>query len=189
MRRFASFGTTHVIQCIITNFACLSGNKLTNWCPSSRRVFKSIKVIFHCSWAVHLERNISFKESIHNCNCGFPWLNLSLWIICCLWQLPLCIFSGFFFLCQQYKLFFHWHLFFYFKSNNNCRLLTVNIVSFIFFYYRESKPPFCLHYEKSSPLNIVYRKINWQNPASISAYTQSEYRISNYVNHIRIINT
>jgi hypothetical protein len=40
---------------------------------------------------------------------------------------------------------------------------------------------------KSSPLNIVYRKINWQNPASISAYTQSEYRISNYVNHIRII--
>jgi hypothetical protein len=32
-----------------------------------------------------------------------------------------------------------------------------------------------------------YRKINWQNPASISAYTQSEYRISNYVNHIRII--
>jgi hypothetical protein len=40
-------------------------------CPSSRRVFKSIKVIFHCSWAVHLERNISFKESIHNYNCGF----------------------------------------------------------------------------------------------------------------------
>ena len=56
-----------------------------------------------------------------------------------------------------------------------------------FFYYRESKPPFCLHYGKSSPVNIVYRKINWQNPASISAYTQSEYRISNYVNHIRII--
>jgi hypothetical protein len=56
----------------------LSGNKFTNWCPSSRRVFKSIKVIFHCSWAVHLERNISFKESIHNCNCGFPWFNLSL---------------------------------------------------------------------------------------------------------------
>jgi hypothetical protein len=64
--------------------------------------------------------------------------------------------------------------FFYFISNNNCRLLTINIVSFIFFYYRESKPPFCLHYEKSSPLNIVYRKINWQNPASISAYTHSE---------------
>jgi hypothetical protein len=78
-------------------------------------------------------------------------------------------------------------IFFYFKSNNNCRLLTINIVSFIFFYYRESKPPFCLHYEKSSPLNIVYRKINWQNPASISAYTQSENRISNYVIHIRII--
>jgi hypothetical protein len=34
MRRFASFGTTHVIHCIITNFACLSGNKFTNWCPS-----------------------------------------------------------------------------------------------------------------------------------------------------------
>ena len=88
MRRFASFGTTHVIHCIITNFACLSGNKFTNWCPSARLVFKSIKVIFHCSWAVHLERNISFKESIHNCNCGFPWFNLSLLIICCLWQLP-----------------------------------------------------------------------------------------------------
>ena len=27
----------------------------------------------------------------------------------------------------------HWHLFFYFISNNNCRLLTINIVSFIFF--------------------------------------------------------
>jgi hypothetical protein len=39
-----------------------------------------------------------------------------------------------FFLCQQYKLFFHWHLFFYFISDNNCRLLTINIVSFIFFY-------------------------------------------------------
>jgi hypothetical protein len=26
-----------------------------------------------------------------------------------------------------------------------------------------------------------------KNPASISAYTQSEYRISNYVNHIRMI--
>jgi hypothetical protein len=59
---------------------------------------------------------------------------------------------------------FHWHLFFYFISNNNCRLLTINIVSFIFFHYRESKPPFCLHYEKSSPVNIVYRKINWQKP-------------------------
>jgi hypothetical protein len=41
---------------------------------------------------------------------------------------------------------------------------TINIVSFIFFYYRESKPPFCLQYEKSSPVNIVYRKINWQKP-------------------------
>jgi hypothetical protein len=27
----------------------------------------------------------------HNCNCGFPWFNLSLLIICCLWQLPLCV--------------------------------------------------------------------------------------------------
>jgi hypothetical protein len=99
----------------------------------------------------------------------------------------LSIFSRNFFYVNNTSFFFHWHLFFYFISNNNCRLLTINIVSFIFFYYRESKPPFCLHYEKSSPLNIVYRKINWQNPASISAYTQSEYRISNYVNHIRII--
>jgi hypothetical protein len=32
--------------------------------------------------------------------------------------------------------------FFYFISNNNCRLLTINIVSFIFFYYREAKPPY-----------------------------------------------
>jgi hypothetical protein len=39
-----------------------------------------------------------------------------------------------------------------------------DFVSFIFFYYRESKPPFCLHYEKSSPVNIVSRKINWQKP-------------------------
>ena len=78
-------------------------------------------------------------------------------------------------------------IFFYIISNNNCRLFTINIVSFISFYYRVSKPPFCLHYEKGSLLNIVYRKINWQNPASISAYTQSENRISNYVNHIRII--
>jgi hypothetical protein len=45
---------------------------------------------------------------------------------------------------------------------NNCRLLRINIVSFIFFDYRESKPPFCLHYEKSSPVNIVYRKITWK---------------------------
>ena len=96
----------------------------------------------------------------------------------------LSIFFLFFFYVNNTSFFFHWHLFFYFISNNNCRFLTINIVSFIFFYYRESKPPFCLHYEKSSPVNIVYRKIN---PASISAYTQSEYRISNYVNQIRII--
>ena len=99
----------------------------------------------------------------------------------------LSIFSRILFYVNNTSFFFHWHLFFYFISNNNCRLLTINIVSFIFFYYRESKMPFCLHYEKSSPVNIIYRKINWQNPSSISAYTQSEYRISNYVNHIRII--
>jgi hypothetical protein len=99
----------------------------------------------------------------------------------------LSIFFEIFFYVNNTSFFFHWHLFFYFISNNNCRLLTINIVSFIFFYYRESKPPFYLHYEKRSLVNIVYRKINWQNPASISAYTQSEYRISNYVNHIRII--
>jgi hypothetical protein len=28
----------------------------------------------------------------------------------------------------------------------------------------ESKPPFCLHYEKSSSVNIVSRKITWQKP-------------------------
>ena len=99
----------------------------------------------------------------------------------------LSIFSEIVFYVNNTSFFFHWHLFFYFISNNNCRLLTINIVSFIFFYYRESKPPFCLHSEKSSLVNIVYRKINWQNPASINTYTQSEYRISNYVNHLRII--
>jgi hypothetical protein len=55
-----------IIHCIITNFACLSGNKFTNWCPSSRWVFKSIKVIFYCSWAVHLERNIYLE--MHECH-------------------------------------------------------------------------------------------------------------------------
>jgi hypothetical protein len=53
---------------------------------------------------------------------------------------------------------------FFFISNNNCRLLTINIVSFIFSYYRESKTPFCLHYEKSILVSIVSRKINWQKP-------------------------
>ena len=76
----------------------------------------------------------------------------------------LSIFSGIFFYVNNTSFFFHWHLFLYFISNNNCRLLTINIVSFIFFYYRESKPPFCLHYEKSSTVNIVSRKINWQKP-------------------------
>jgi hypothetical protein len=36
----------------------------------------------------------------------------------------LSIFSEKHFLCQQYKLFFHWHLFFYFISNKTYRLLT-----------------------------------------------------------------
>ena len=101
----------------------------------------------------------------------------------------LSIFSGICFYVNNTSFFFHWHLFFYFISNSNCRLSTINIVSFIFYYYRESKRPFGLHYEQSSPLNIVYRKINWEHPAPISTYTQSEYRISNYVNHIRIIMT
>jgi hypothetical protein len=101
----------------------------------------------------------------------------------------LIIFSWIFFMSIIRAFFSIGIYFFYFVSNNNCRLLTINIVSFIFFYYRESKPPFCLHYDKSSPLNFVYLKINWQNPASISAYAQSEYRISNYVNHITIIMT
>jgi hypothetical protein len=46
-------------------------------------VLEIIKIWFTLSF--------SFKESIHNCNCGFPWFNLSLLIIFCLWQLPLCI--------------------------------------------------------------------------------------------------
>jgi hypothetical protein len=66
LRRFASFGTTYVIHCIITNFACLSGNKCSNWCPSSRRVFKSIKVIFHCSWAA-VKKKISIFDMYIPC--------------------------------------------------------------------------------------------------------------------------
>jgi hypothetical protein len=58
------------IYVTITNFVCLSGNKFTNWCPSSRRVFKRIKVIFHCSRAVHLERNILFKEPLNRNESG-----------------------------------------------------------------------------------------------------------------------
>jgi uncharacterized membrane protein len=54
-------------------------------------------------------------------------------------------------------------------------LFTINIVSFIFFYY---------HYVKSSPVNIVSRKINWQKPRLHKRLYQagflSEYRISNY---------
>jgi hypothetical protein len=104
----------------------------------------------------------------------------------------LSIFSGIFFYVSNTSFFFIGIYFFYFISNNNCRLSPLKLLLLSFFYYRESKPPFYLHYEKSLLIwqhlvNIVYRKINWQNPASISAYTQSEYRISNYVNHIRII--
>jgi len=58
------------------------------------------------------------------------------------------------------KSFFFIGIYFLFHIHNNCRLLTINIVSFIFFNYRESKPPFCSHYEQSSPVNIVSRKIN-----------------------------
>jgi hypothetical protein len=36
--------------------------------------------------------------------------------------------------------------------------LAINIASFIFFYYRESKSPFCLHYVKSSLTNESYSK-------------------------------
>jgi hypothetical protein len=53
----------------------------------------------------------------------------------------LSIFSGISFLCQQYKLFFYWHLFFYFISNNNCRLLTINIVSFFIICYTKMATP------------------------------------------------
>jgi hypothetical protein len=133
MRRFASFGRTHVIHCIITNFACLSGNKfmfLSRWTaheqwnitfmllktqreeghqfvnllPDRHAKFviiqwitcvvpKLANLLMHSQCALSepissSRRNISFKESIHNCNCGFPWFNLSLLIICCLWQLP-----------------------------------------------------------------------------------------------------
>jgi hypothetical protein len=44
--------TTHVIHCIITNFTCLSGNKFTNWCPSSRWVFK---ITFRLPWWKNIE--------------------------------------------------------------------------------------------------------------------------------------
>jgi hypothetical protein len=64
---------------------------------------------------------------------------------------------------------FHWHLFFYFISNNNCRLLTINIVSFIFFYYWESKPPFYLHYEKSSPKTRLVHVVIHGRPTHINA--------------------
>jgi hypothetical protein len=47
-----------------------------------------------------------------------------------------------------------------FISNNNCRLLTINIVSFIFFYYRESK-------HNSYMIYIIRNPILW---LGISAY-------------------
>ena len=46
----------------------------------------------------------------------------------------------------------------------------INIVSFIFFDYRQSMPPFCLHCVKCSPVNIVPRKINWQKPSLYKRY-------------------
>jgi hypothetical protein len=72
------------------------------------------------------------------------------------WWFQFSYFQPYFFRNCFVQAFFHWHLFFYFISNNNCRLLTINIVSFIFFQYRESKPPFCLHYEKSSPWTSTF---------------------------------
>ena len=58
---------------------------------------------------------------------------------------------------------------------------------YLFFIIGNPSRHFVYITKKSSPVNIVSRKINRQNPASISTYTQSEYRISNYVNHISII--
>ena len=78
----------------------------------------------------------------------------------------LSIFSGIFFYVNNTSFFFFANYFFLFYIF----IFHINIVSFIFFYYRQSKPPFCLHYVKCSPVNIVSRKINWQKPASISAY-------------------
>jgi hypothetical protein len=83
--------------------------------------------------------------------------------------------------CSPDYFFFSLAFFFYFISNDNCRLLTINIVSFIFFLLLRIQAAILFTLRKSSPVNIVYRKINWQNPAFISAYTQSEYRISNYL--------
>jgi hypothetical protein len=60
MRRFASFGTIHVIHCIITNFACLSGNKFTNWCPSS--YLSAFSIFFNV-------REVNLVYPIHNESC------------------------------------------------------------------------------------------------------------------------
>jgi hypothetical protein len=73
----------------------------------------------------------------------------------------LSIFSGNYFYVNNTS-FFHWHLFFYFISNNNCRLLTINIVSFIFFYYRESKPPICILWRCLQGMLIAVGQPAWQ---------------------------
>jgi hypothetical protein len=75
--------------------------------------------------------------------------------------------TSIFFYVNNSSFCFHWHLFFYFISNNNCRLLTINIVSFIFFCYRESKPPFCLHYEKSSPVISTLTFVIYRHPVTL----------------------
>jgi hypothetical protein len=65
--------------------------------------------------------------------------------------------------------------------------LGIHCFFYLFFIIGNPSRHFVYITKKSSPVNIVSRKINRQNPASISTYTQSEYRISNYVNHISII--
>jgi hypothetical protein len=76
MRRFAIFGTTHVIHCIITNFACLSGNKLTNWCLRNYKDIIHIKFdykiilqcIFNCFQCTDV-REVNLVYPIHNGSC------------------------------------------------------------------------------------------------------------------------
>ena len=78
----------------------------------------------------------------------------------------LSIFSGIFFYLNNTSFFFFANYFFLFYIF----IFHINIVSFIFFYYRQSKPPFCLHCVKCSPVNIVPRKINWQKPSLYKRY-------------------
>jgi hypothetical protein len=72
-----------------------------------------VLIILQLSFFLHLFWKFTFGDPqcahIHSIDVCRPWIT------------------------KQYKLFFHWHLFFYFISNNSCRLLTINIVSFIFF--------------------------------------------------------